>query len=76
MGQSLNSFRAAAVECVEAAHNTSDVEAASTLLVMAQKWLELADEQSAPSKLETELADEQPAALAEFNRQQMFGPKP
>jgi outer membrane cobalamin receptor len=80
MGQSLNWFRACAAECVEAAHKTNDVEAASTLLLMAQRWLELADEQPAPVKLVTELADEQSAApsleawLAEFNRKQMSGP--
>jgi hypothetical protein len=80
MGQSLNWFRASAAECVEAAYKTNDVEAASTLLLMAQRWLELADAQPAPVKLVTELADEQSAApsleawLAEFNRKQMSGP--
>ena len=46
---------------------------------MAQKWIELADEQGGPAKVEAELADEAPskleAELAKFNRKQMFGPE-
>jgi hypothetical protein len=51
MGQRLDRFRAAAAECVEAAGKSTDVNAAATLLSMAQRWLELADEQLGRSEL-------------------------
>jgi hypothetical protein len=66
MGQRLDRFRAAAAECVEAAGKSTDVNAAATLLSMAQRWLELADEQLGRSELK--------ALEGEFNRKQMFGP--
>jgi hypothetical protein len=36
-------YRAAAAECLEAARKTADLDARATLLLMAQRWLELAD---------------------------------
>jgi hypothetical protein len=65
MGQRLDRFREAAAECMEAAGKSTDKNAAATLLGMARKWLEVADEQEAQSELNTD--------LAEFNRKQMFG---
>lgn len=50
MGQSEDRFRAAAAECVEAAAKCSDADAdaAATLLLMAQRWLDLAHEHDKP----------------------------
>jgi hypothetical protein len=62
MGQRLDEFRAAAAECVEAARKTPDPVAAATFLLMAEKWIKLAD---ANAHLQEQLID--------FNRQQMFG---
>jgi hypothetical protein len=65
MGQRLDEFRAAAAECLEAAQRTDDLQAATTLLSMARKWLELADkEPPMDDRLETQ--------LPEFNRRQLL----
>ncbi len=41
--ENTNQFRTAARQCVEAAYRcVEDTEAASTLLVMAEKWFDLA----------------------------------
>jgi len=44
MGHSEDRYRAAAAECLEAANRTTDQGARATLLLMAQKWLDLASE--------------------------------
>jgi hypothetical protein len=49
MGQRLDRFRAVAAECVEAAGKSTDVNAAATLLSMAQRWLELAGSWADPN---------------------------
>jgi hypothetical protein len=66
MGQRLDEFRAAAAECLEAAQKTQDVKAATTLLSMAHKWLELADK-------EPPMEDRLRTQLPEFNRRQLLG---
>jgi hypothetical protein len=63
MGQS-EGFRASATECVEAASKSTDPEAAAALLLMAQKWLDLAQKCAEPNAL---LA----LAVDEFNKRQM-----
>jgi hypothetical protein len=63
MGQN-ESFRAAAAECVEAAAKSTDPAAAAALLLMAQKWLDLAHQCAEPNAL---LA----LAVDEFNRKQL-----
>jgi hypothetical protein len=56
-------FRAAAAKCLDAARSTSDENARATLLLMAQKWLELSDEQFGRRRFD--------ALLNDFNEQQM-----
>jgi hypothetical protein len=66
MGQRLDELRAAAAECVEAARKTPDPEAAATLLLMAEKWIKLADEKAyTDAHMQEQLGD--------FNRRQLFG---
>jgi hypothetical protein len=65
MGQRLDEFRAAAAECVEAARKTPDPVAAATFLLMAEKWIKLADE-----KASTDARAQ--AQLIDFKRRQMF----
>ncbi len=43
MGQTLDEFRAAAAECVEAARRTSDSMAAATFLSRAERWTKMAN---------------------------------
>jgi hypothetical protein len=65
MGQRLDEFSAAAAECVEAARRTSDPVAAATFLLMAEKWIRLADEKAhTDDRLQDQLSD--------FNPRQMF----
>ena len=66
MGQRLDESRAATAECVEAARKTSDPEAAATLLLMAEKWIKLADE-----KAHTDAHMQE--QLGGFKRRQLFG---
>ena len=65
MGQRLDEFRAAAAECVEAARKTPDPVAAATFLLMAEKWIKLADEKA-------DASDHMQEQLIDFNRRQMF----
>jgi hypothetical protein len=65
MGQRLDEFRAAAAECIEAAQSTKDMKAATTLLSMARKWLELAEK-------EPPMEDRLQTQLREFNRRQLL----
>ncbi len=58
-------FRAAAAECLEAARKTADLDARATLLLMAQRWLELADG-SIFGRRRLDMA------LDHFNKRQMF----
>ena len=65
MGQRLDEFRAAAADCVEAARKTPDPVAAATFLLMAEKWIKLADQMArTDAHLQNQLID--------FNRRQMF----
>jgi hypothetical protein len=59
-----DSLRAAAAECVQAAAKTTDPDAAATLLLMAQKWLDLAMKQPTPNPQLAMVVDE-------FNNRQM-----
>jgi hypothetical protein len=59
-------FRRAAAECLEAASKTADQNARATLLLMAQKWLEMASEPFGRSRFN--------ALLDDFNEQQMYRP--
>ena len=63
-GQSEDRFRAAAAECVEAAAKCSDADAAAALLVMAQRWLDLAYEHDKPG-------NHRSLAVHDFNERQM-----
>jgi hypothetical protein len=65
MGRRLDEFRAAAADCVEAAHKTPDPVAAASFLLVAEKWIKLADEKAHD---DTQLKDQ----LIDFNRRQMF----
>jgi hypothetical protein len=47
MDRSLGQFRASAAECFDAARKTADPVAATTFLLMAEKWIKLADERAA-----------------------------
>jgi hypothetical protein len=66
MGQRLDEFRAAAAHCVEAARKTPDPVAAATFLLMAEKWIKLADEKAHGDAHMQE-------QLGNFNRRQLFG---
>ena len=69
MGQAIDAYTANAAACVEAAEKTNDPDAAATLLLMAQKWLDLARRGPHPVLDDVALEDE-------FNRQQMEIPIP
>jgi hypothetical protein len=56
-------FRAAASECLRLAHTTSDESARASLLVMAQKWFDLANGSPRQSVFD--------AAVRAFNEGQM-----
>jgi hypothetical protein len=64
MGHSEDRYRAAAAECLEAANRTTDQGARATLLLMAQKWLDLASEKSGARRFG--------GLLDDFNEQQML----
>ena len=65
MGQRLDEFRAAAADCAEAARKTPDSVAAATFLLMAEKWIKLAEEKArADIRMHEQLFD--------FNSRQMF----
>jgi hypothetical protein len=66
MGQTLDEFRAAAADCVEAARRTKDENAAAILLQMAQKWIELADKTAT-------MEDRLQVRSSEFNNRQLLG---
>ena len=44
MGQCEDRYRAAAAECLKAANRTADLTARATFLLMAQRWIEVADQ--------------------------------
>jgi hypothetical protein len=66
VGQREDRFRAMAAECFEMATTTTDSAARATLLMMAQRWLEMARE-TFGDRLFNALIDD-------FNQRQMVDP--
>ena len=64
MGHSEDRFRALAADCLDLAHRTTDQGARASLLLMAQRWLELASEKFGERRFD--------GLLDDFNQQQMF----
>jgi hypothetical protein len=67
MSDRSDEFRRAAQDCLQLARATSDPGTRAALLLMAQKWFDLADGSPGQGRLD--------AAIGEFNARQMH-PKP
>jgi hypothetical protein len=67
MDQNEDRYREAAAECIQAAKKTTDENARVTFLVMAEKWLRVADE----ARFNRRVLD---AAVDHFNQGQLFEP--
>jgi len=65
MADRADEFRKAAAQCLELALTTTDAGARTTLLLLAQKWRELAGHPLVDVRFD--------AILKEFNDQQMSG---
>jgi hypothetical protein len=59
-------FRTMAAACLEIARQTTDLTARTTLLLMAQRWFEMADATFGDRRLN--------ALIDDFNQQQMVDP--
>ena len=66
MGQREDHFRAMSAACLEIARQTADLATRTSLLIMAQRWFELADEEFGDRRFNTLIDD--------FSQRQMVEP--